>query len=439
MPLLFVRFPRLFAIALGLTPGLLGGQAPPGSCNTFCLSRLARAALAAGHNADFLMYARRVAARAPDHPGAIYAVASGFALVGEADSALAWLNRLAEIGASRAPVSDSSFAGLWTLPAFGTMQARLDANRRPVIHGKMAFQLPDPDLVPEALAWDPSSRSWFVGSLSKRKVIRVQPSGAVTDFLSAPDVLRVVGIHVDSARGLLWFATWAPRSSVEGSQDEPPSESRLFKCDLGTGRILHRYSPADSGTSHLFNDVALASNGDVFITDTEQGWLYRIGADADSLEVFLRPDPDEWSGANGITLTGDDRTLYIAFVEGIARMNLATRQLVRLGSPAGTSTAQLDGLYWDRGALLGIQNQRGLEQVVRYQLAADGRSIMSERVLERGDSLLRRPTTGALVGRQFYYIANSQFERLGYDNRLSPATDSTKVLTTVRVVDLQEH
>jgi len=237
----------------------------------------------------------------------------------------------------------------------------------------------------------------------------------------------------------LWFATWAPRSSVEGSQDEPPSESRLFKCDLGTGRILHRYSPADSGTSHLFNDVALASNGDVFITDTDQGWLYRIGADADSLEVFLRPDPDEWSGANGITLTGDDRTLYIAFVEGIARMNLATRQLVRLGSPAGTSTAQLDGLYWDRGALLGIQNQRGLEQVVRYQLAADGRSIMSERVLERGDSLLRRPTTGALVGRQFYYIANSQFERLGYDNRLSPATDSTKVLTTVRVVDLQEH
>jgi sugar lactone lactonase YvrE len=380
-----------------------------------------------------------VAARAPDHPGAIYAVASGFALVGQADSALAWLDRLAQIGASRAPASDSTFAALSNSPAFRAIQARLDANGLPIIHGKAAFQLPDPDLVPEALAWDPSSRSWLVGSLSKRKLIRVRPDGAATDFLSAPGVLRVVGIHVDSARALLWFATWAPRSSVAGSQDEPPSESRLFKCDLGTGRILRRYVPADSGTSHLFNDLALAANGDVFVTDTDQGWLYRIRADADSLEVFLRPDPDDWSGANGITLTGDDRTLYIAFVEGIARIDLATRQLVRLRSRGSTSTAQLDGLYWHRGALIGVQNQRGLEQIVRYDLTPDGRSILTARVLERGDNLLRRPTTGAIVGTYFHYIANSQYERLDYDNRLSPATDSTKLLTTVRVIDLQKH
>lgn len=223
-----------------------------------------------------------------------------------------------------------------------------------------------------------------------------------------------------------------------GSHDEP-SETRLFKCDLGTGRVLRRYVPADSGTSHLFNDLAIASNGDVFVTDTDQGWLYRIRADADSLEVFLRPDPDYWSGANGITLTGDARTLYVAFVEGIARIDRATRQLMRLRPPRRTSTAQLDGLYWHRGALVGVQNQRGLEQIVRYDLTPDGRSILRARVLERGDSLLRRPTTGAIVGTQFYYIANSQYERLGYDNRLRPATDSTKPLTTVRVIDLQEH
>ncbi len=385
------------------------------------------------------MHARQIATRAPDHPGVIYAVASGFALRGEPDSALPWLDRLAQIGASRAAASDSTFAALWNSPAFRAIQARLDANRVPIISGRAAFSLPDPDLVPEALAWDPSSESWLVGSLSKRKLIKVRPDGTASDFLSAPDMLRVVGIHIDSARGLLWFATWAPRRGATGLQDALPSETRLFKCDLRTGRILRRYVPADSGAGHLFNDLAIAANGDVFVTDLEQGRLYRIRAGVDSLEVFLHPDPDSLSGPNGITFAGDERALYVAFVEGIARIDLATRQLVRLRSPGTTSTAQIDGLYWHRGALVAVQNQRGLEQVIRYELMSDGRSILRATVLERSDSLLHVPTTGAIVGTRFYYIANSQFDRLGYDNRLSPAAGSLPPLTTVRMINLQEH
>lgn len=270
-------------MALGLVPALLAGQAPPRPCSSLCLAQRARAALAVGHPADFLMHARQIATRAPDHPGVIYAVASGFALLGHADSALPWLDRLAQIGASRAPALDSTFAALWNSPAFRAIQARLDANRVPIFNGRAAFSLPDPDLVPEALAWDPSSRSWLVGSLSKRKLIKVQPDGTATDFLSAPDMLRVGGIHVDSARRLVWFATWAPRPGATGLHDALPSETRLFKCDLRTGRILRRYVPADSGAGHLFNDLAIASNGDVFVTDIEQGWLYRIRTGVDSL------------------------------------------------------------------------------------------------------------------------------------------------------------
>src|SRR2546423_9700299 len=341
-------------LALALVPSLLAGQVRSEPCSALCLSERARTALAAGHSADFLTYARRLAARAPDHAGVIYAVASGFALVGQADSALAWLDRLAQIGATRTVDSDSTFVALWSSPAFHAIQTRLDANRVPIINGKAAFRLPDPDLVPEALAWDALSGSWLVGSLSKRKVIKVRPDGSTADFISAPDLLRVVGIHVDSVRGLLWFATWQPRSDVAPSQGEPPSETRLFKCDLRTGRILRRYAPADSGTSHLFNDLAIASNGDVFITDTDQGWLYRIAANVDSLEVFLRPDPDHRSGANGVALAGDGRTIYVAFLEGIGRIDLATRRIERVHAPRTTSTAQIDGLYWDRGNLIGV-------------------------------------------------------------------------------------
>jgi len=433
------RFRRLLAPALLVAPAFLTAQAPARSCNTSCLAQRAQDALAAHRYTDYLNVARQFASRAPDHPGVIYAMARGLALVGQADSALGWLKRLARIGASRAPAADSAFAALWDSPPFRALQTRLDANRVPVLRGKPAFALPDPDLLPEAMAWDPSTATWIVGSLAKRKLIRVRPDGSASDFLSGADLLRVVGIHVDSARSLLWFATWAPRLDSVGPHHESMTQTRLFKCDLRTGRILRRYMPSDSGSSHLFNDLTIAANGDVYLTDTEQGWLYRIRAGVDSLEVFLRPDPDRYSAANGIPLARGDRMLYVTFLEGIGKVDIRTRQITRLRSPVNTSTAEVDGLYWYRGTLLGVQHAPGLEQVARYQLTPDGGSIRRVDVLERGDSGLRLPTTGAVVGTRFYYIANSQFDRLGDDDQLSPATETPPPLTVVRVIELDDH
>ena len=103
--------------------------------------------------------------------------------------------------------------------------------------------------------------------------------------------------------------------------------------------------------------------------------MYRISAEVDSLEVFLRPDPDHFSGANGIVLAPGDRTLYVAFLEGIARLDVRTRRLARLRAASNTSTAGIDGLYWYRGALLGVQNAPGLERVVRFPGTAAGRLL----------------------------------------------------------------
>ena len=427
------------AWVLFLAPAVVSAQASSRPCSAWCLSQHARDALAAGRYADYLNYARKIAQRAPDHPGVVYAVARGYALVGQPAAAFGWLSRLADLGATQDVDMDSAFAGLDTSAAFRALRARLNANRAPIVHGAPAFSLPDPDLLPEALARDPITDSWLVGSLAKRKIIRLAPNGTASDFVSDPELLRVVGIHVDSARSLLWFATWAPRAPSATHAEDFPSDTRLFKCDLVSGHILRRYIPSDSGGDHLFNDLAIATNGDVFITDTDQGAVYRIRSSADSLELFLQPDRERFSDANGITLSGDNRTLYVAFVEGIARIDLRTRAIARLSLLSPGSTAAIDGLYWYRGTLIGVQHLPGLDQVARYDLAPDGRSIQHIDVLERADSLLHLPTTGALVGGHFYYIANSQFDRLGDDNRLAPASPSSMPLSTVRVLDLEHH
>ena len=422
-----------------LAPALLSAQTSSPPCSALCLSDHARSALAAGRYGDYLNYVSTLAARAPDHPGVIYAVARGYALVGQPAAALRWLGRLGDVGAGRDVDSDSAFVGLRSSSEFRAVRARLQRNRVPVARGAPAFTLPDADLLPEALARDPITDEWLVGSLAKRKIIRLARNGTGSDFISNSGLLRVVGIHVDSARALLWFATWAPREASSTPFGEPPSQTRLFKCDLRTGHILRTYVPSDSGGDHLFNDLAIRRNGDVFITDTDQGSVYRVRLDVDTLELFLSTDRERFSDANGITLSADDRTLYVAFVEGIARIDIRTKAITRVPLLAAGSAASIDGLYWYRGSLIGVQHLPGLEQVARYDLAPDGRSIRHVTVLERGDSLLHLPTTGTIVGDHFYYIASSHYDRLGDDNRLAPASRTPAPLSTVRVLDLSEQ
>jgi hypothetical protein len=416
---------------IGIGAEASAAQSPQG-CNLLCLSGQAREAFNARRYADYLRLALDIAERAPRHPGGAHAVARAYSLMGQGDSALAWLARLADIGGAHAVGSDSAFADLKGLAAYAAVEHRLEENGTPVTRGEPAFSVPDPDLVPEALTWDSSHRRWLIGSLAKRKVVSRTTDGTWIDFIAGrSEMLRVVGIHADSARNALWFATWEPTGDPDRF-----ARTRLFKSDLATGRVRKTYAPADSAISHLFNDLAIALNGDVYVTDTQTGWVYRVPALGDSLEILVQPDPGLFSGANGIALTDDQRTLYVAFIEGVAKIDIASRDVTLLPTPPGVSTSGIDGLYWYEGDLIAVQNAPGLERVIRLRLDDSGGRITAGDILERGRDLLQVPTTGAILGSQFFYIANSQAGRLTSDNTLSPAQSSPARLSTVRVIDL---
>jgi len=193
--------------------------------------------------------------------------------------------------------------------------------------------------------------------------------------------------------------------------------------------------PDGGRRGHLLNDFVVMTDGSLFVTDTERGWIYRLRSPTDTLEVFLEPPPGRFSTANGITTTPDGRTLYVAFLEGLARVDVATREIALLPAPDSVSTATVDGLYWYRESLIAVQATP--ERVVRYELSADGRRVVSGAVLERGYPVVRQPTTGVIVGSRFYYIANSQYGRL--DDRGGPLAPQagTLVRTAVRVIELR--
>jgi len=415
----------------------LGGAQQPAPCDVVCHARLATRAEAAGKYAEYESHVRAVAEIAPSHPGLVYAMARAFARTGRPDSAVAWLARLGHMGDTRDPNADSALGNMQSHHGYADARNRLLANRLPILDGKVAFEIGDPDFLPEAIAYDSVRSRFLAGSLTRRLVSALSPNGIVTPFIPhTPDMLRVVGVHVDAPRGRLWFATWAPDSTHTSDSTEAPSVTRLFLTELATGKIVKSWGPDGGRPGRLLNDFVVTSDGSLFITDSEQGSIYRLRSPADTLELFLQPDRGRFTTANGITSASGDRVLYVGYLEGIARVDVASRSIALMPSPDSVSAAGIDGLYWYRGSLIGVQGIPTLQRVVRYALSADGRQLTSSAVLERGQPVVNQPTTGVLVGSRFYYIANSQYGRLNDRSQLAPQTGSP-VRTAVRVIDLR--
>ena len=423
-------------VALAWVPAIWRQQQP---CDVFCHARLAARAESAGNVAEYASHIRAAFGLAPSHPGVVYAMARAFALTGAPDSAIAWLDRLGRMGDTRDPNADSALRPIHARPGYADARNRLLANRLPILDGKVAFEIADPDFLPEGIAYDSTRGMFLMGSLVHRAMAAFTANGTSTTIVPhTPDMLRVVGVHVDAPRNRLWFATWAPDSTARAdSTTEAASITRLFLAELGSGRIVKSWVPDRGRPGHLLNDFVVTEDGTLFITDTDEGSIFRLTSPQDTLERFLQPDPVRYSAANGITSAPDGRVLYVAFLQGIARVDVESRSITLVPSPDTVSTASIDGLYWYRGSLMGVQGIPSLERVVQYTLSADGHRITAGAVLERGHPIVVQPTTGTLVGSRFYYIANSQYGRLDNNSsKFSPPTGSP-VRTAVRVIELR--
>jgi hypothetical protein len=54
-----------------------------------------------------------------------------------------------------------------------------------------------------------------------------------------------------------------------------------------------------------------------------------------------------------------------------------------------------------------VQYGTGAYRVMRWQLSSDGRKVTASEILEHRTDLVSNPTTGAVLGDDFYFIANT--------------------------------
>jgi hypothetical protein len=58
---------------------------------------------------------------------------------------------------------------------------------------------------------------------------------------------------------------------------------------------------------------------------------------------------------------------------------------------------------------------------MRWQLSPDGRKVIASEILEHRTDLVSDPTTGAVLGDKFYFIANTGIYNLEDDKIVDPA------------------
>lgn len=361
----------------------------------------------------------QILSASPEHVGMWVEMAAAQARAGNKAEAVKWLEKAAARGLDFDVADELSYAQVRDTPEFKAVAEKIRANRKVVDRSKVAFQVADKELIPEGIAHDPKTGDFFLGSLSKQKIVRVDKNGKASDFkTSGQDGLwDVLGMKVDPAKRTLWVGSAA---SVRAGEQE--GAAGLFQFDLKTGKLLAKHLLPGKPERHLLNDLAFGKGGEVFVTDSEGRAVYRLRPGKSELEVFIAPGTFIYP--NGIASSPDGKKLFVAdFTKGISVVDVATGQVRPLSHPERVNVYGIDGLYFHRGDLVAVQNGAGTSRIVRFRLGqSDNKkmeAIESEDVLESRNARFDIPTTGVVVGNSLYYIANSQLDRVD-QGRIKP-------------------
>lgn len=368
--------------------------------------------------AGFLTHARQAQALRPQHGGVTYALASAYALNRDTAAALSMLRRFAALGYSADVAADSDFSVLQGSAPLAVIQRRLQQNRDPVIRSSVAFTLPQRDLLTEGVAYDPARRTFFVGSVRHRRILRVSPEGKVSLF--AGDLVRLpwapLGIRVDPAGRSLWVAAAAvPQMEAYAAADS--GKSAVLRFDLRSGKLTGEY-PASGLGLHGLGDLVVSRTGDVYATDSRSPVIFRKLAGSDTLERWL--ESPLLVSVQGLAFTPDERRLFVAdYARGLLVVDVASRAISVVPAPDTVVSLGIDGLYYHQGSLIGIQNGLTPHRVVRLRLSPSGDRVMGSEVVERAHPKYQEPTLGTVVDGDLYYVANSQWEQFGKDGRIA--------------------
>ena len=242
----------------------------------------------------------------------------------------------------------------------------------------------------------------------------------------------VLGIRVDTARGVLW-ATTSGISQMDGYVPADSAIAALLEVRMSDGTILKRWDLPPVTGGHVLGDLAIGPHGDVFVTDSNQPVLYRLRPIAGAtLEAVRHP---LFHSLQGLAPEPGGRFLYLSdYSLGMLKVDLETNAVARLADAPHSTSVGCDGIVWYRGSIIAVQNGVRLPRIMRFTIDGAGTRIVHAESIDRNLAIADEPTIGTIARGHFVYVANSQWDK--HDDRgnvLAGAHLAAPVLLSVRL------
>jgi sugar lactone lactonase YvrE len=160
--------------------------------------------------------------------------------------------------------------------------------------------LPGTRVFPESIT-STADGTLIVGSLGHGNVSRIAPGTAMVEEWIKPGtggLNQVLGVYADEKSKTLWVCS--------NNLDKQGEATAAMSFDLKTGAVKGTYRLPGDGT--LCNDIAVASNGTTYVTDTRQGSVVMLRPGSKDLEIAAK-DP-LLAGADGLAF-GEKNVLYV--------------------------------------------------------------------------------------------------------------------------------
>lgn len=341
-------------------------------------------------------------------------------------SSLDYLTRTAIINADTSLLSRSDFDPIRKVSGFSKVEQLFYEMLDSVQNSELAYVLEDSGFHPESMAFDPETSRFYLGSIRQRRIL-VYESGIFREFKTTAEdgLLAVTGLAIDAEAHVLWVAS-AYMKQME-LREEGEVGSALHAYDLLTGDLLfvHRLPEEDI----LLGDLILDEQGIPVMTNSITPELYR--ANADSTYIW-KAFPDLFN-LQGLAINDDGLLYFSDYILGIYAFDGENH--TRLNHGPLISTKGIDGLYFKRGNLIGMQNGVFPMRVTQFVLDESSKSIAEAIYLDKNIPDLNEPVQGTWVGDWFYFISNSPWQY--YEDNVLNEERAPK--TQIRRVNLSAH
>jgi hypothetical protein len=384
-------------------------------------------------------------------PALMYLLARAQALSGRPHDALIMLQRLAEMGVASDAATNDDFVRTRQLPGWPDLLARLEGLSRPAspspassaaipapipapitapiptaipattpapIPAPIPAPRPSPSSTPPApppmpegsrfttqgftlggLAYDAVSHRFLFGDRLGRKLIVVgEGTNHTVDFVRADSAGfgDIAAMEIDGRRGDLWVIS---AGLADGA-------AALHKLQLVSGRPLKSFPIAADRDAVRPVDLAVTSTGAVVALDSAGHQLLVLRSKGTAVERVMKVDAVEPAS---LAVAGDEDVVYVAYRDGVSRVDLRARTATKVRAPRSVSLAHLERIRWRRRALIAIRaDDDGTRRIVRLTLSASGRAVTKATTIDSPVLPAGGQAFVTISGDELVYLVNGE-------------------------------